>query len=186
MGISWGIGLLLIFGAVFLLRAKFQPAPVVLHYGQVPEFRLKDSGSQDFTRDRLKGRVWIVSFLFTRCQGQCPMMIGKMKKLAAQLPAVQMLSVTSDPDYDTPEIIQKYMKKQSGIPSWTFLTGPKSEILKLTQAFMMATPENPEIHSTRFVLIDPHGGIRGFFDSQDPEHMKVLNSSAQILLREVR
>lgn len=168
--------------AIFFVLAKLQPEPVILDYGSVPSFSLTDANSNEFNLSSMKGRPWIVSFLFTRCRGQCPMMIGKLQKISAEIPDIDLLSVTSDPDFDTPEVLKKYMSENKGISKWSFLTGDKAEIQKLTQAFLMSSPDNPEIHSTRFVLIDSSGKIRGFFDSLDPEHMAVLKKSAKQLM----
>jgi protein SCO1 len=155
--------------------ARTDPAPPV--FGPAPDFALIDQRGRDMTGSDLRGSVWIADFIFTRCAGQCPVMTGRMAELAGTLPAasgVQFVSFTVDPEYDTPERLAAYARG-AGVPPerWRLLTGPVATIERLARdGFKLGmsadgTAEEPITHSVRFVLIDPEGRIRGYYDAQD-------------------
>ena len=163
-------------------------------YGEIPKFELTDQFGKPFSSDQLKGKIWISDFIFTRCQGQCPLMSGKMAVLQKQLrdSNVQLVSFSVDPDYDSPQILSEYAERFHANKSWVFLTGEKSKIWELASGgFMLgvqaANPEDlaqgaePVMHSSRFVLVDQQGKIRGFFDSSDSDKMNELVKSVQTL-----
>jgi protein SCO1/2 len=128
-----------------------------------------------------RGQIFVVDLIFTRCLGPCPVVSATMSQLQAALPAsppVRLVSLTSDPAYDTPEVLKKYGERFGARPGvWAFLTGPKEmvrhlamEELKLSMSDKppaeRATPVDLVIHSTRLVLLDPQGRIRGYFDGE--------------------
>ncbi len=164
-------------------------------YGKAPHFQLIDQSSNVFSSDSLTGKVWIANFIFTRCQGMCPLMSGQMMNLQDDLKGtdVRFVSFSVDPDYDTPQVLSDYAKKYRADESrWVFLTGDKSKIWELVSGgFMLGVQDasdedlkqgaEPVMHSSRFVLVDREGNIRGFFDSTEPGKMKELLSEAQSL-----
>jgi len=157
-------------------------------YGKAPAFELTDQNGKVFVSDSLKGKAWIANFIFTRCQGMCPLMSGQMANLQDQLKdaEIQFVSFSVDPDYDTPEILSDYARKYHAEESrWIFLTGEKSKVWELISGGFMLGVEKaseedlkqgaePVMHSSRFVLVDKEGRIRGFFDSSEPAKMKEL------------
>ncbi len=167
-------------------------------YRQVPKFELTDQSGKTFSSDQLKGRVWIANFIFTRCQGMCPLMSGKIMNLQKQLknPEIQFVSFSVDPEYDSPKILSEYAKRfHAKENQWVFLTGEKSKIWELvSDGFMLgvdeASPEDlaagaePVMHSSRFVLVDKEGKIRGFFDSSESVKMNELVESVQKLSKQ--
>lgn len=164
-------------------------------YNEIGDFRLTErSGAAVGTRDLL-GKVWIADFIFTRCAGPCPLMSGSMKNLETALAGqgVKLVSFTVDPDHDTPERLTVYANRfGSGAESWLFLTGDKKTIHDLSrQHFLLGITEVPEeerqnaedaiMHSTRFVLVDPQGRIRGYYESTDPSALEKLVRDAKSL-----
>lgn len=162
-----------VFFAAYAIK-KAQDAAVLPDYGAAPQFELTDSSGQKFNSSSLMGDPWIMSFLFTRCPDQCPLMVTKMTTLSKRVPSLKFVSITADPDFDKPEVLAEYIKRGIGPKQWNFLTGEKEMLNKIALGFMTAAPDNPGLHSTRFILVDGSGRIRGFYDSQSKEQLGAL------------
>ncbi|HTB23349.1 MAG TPA: SCO family protein [bacterium] len=147
--------------------------------GQVPPFQLVEAGGKPFFSQSLSGKVWIASFVYTTCKSSCPMLTAQMHRLSKSLPAgpdFALLSFTVDPKKDTPEVLEKYARATGADdPRWHFLTGELPALKSLIMEgfkIAVATQEkasdarlDPDIiHSTRLVLVDRHGVIRGYYD----------------------
>jgi cytochrome oxidase Cu insertion factor (SCO1/SenC/PrrC family) len=180
--------------------------------GQVGDFALVERDGRTITGSDLMGRVWIADFIFTRCGSTCPTMTAEMSELAsnfAREPQIRFVSFTVDPEHDTPEVLASYAKAHGAGASWLFLTGPQGLIYRLARSsFHLGVEEavaattgssaagsepgsesepgaaEPFIHSTRFVLVDRLGRIRGYYDSTDPARVRQLRADALTLLRE--
>jgi cytochrome oxidase Cu insertion factor (SCO1/SenC/PrrC family) len=162
--------------AIRLENLRRPPPPV---YGSVPGFALTERSGRAVTAGDLEGKTWIADFIFTRCAGQCPLMTAKMSELHRSLKGVHFVSFTSDPDYDKPEVLSQYAQGY-GITGgrWLFLTGDKEAINKIAQGLHFSRIDEPLMHSLSFVLIDPQGRVRGYYDSTDPEALKKLRRAA--------
>ncbi len=143
--------------------------------GLVKEFKLIDQDGKSIEAKDLRGDVWLATFIFTHCAGTCPMIVQQMSALnkeIADLPRVKLISFSMDPARDTPEVLTKYAIAQDAVsPRWKFLTGSKDEMYRLTRdEFKLVvddkqgTPSEPIIHSSKIVLVDAEGFIRGRFD----------------------
>ena len=104
---------------------------------------------------------------------------------------VQLVSFSVDPEHDTPAVLRDYASRlnaQAG--RWHFLTGDKGVIYRLsTDGFKLAAAENGAtgpIHSTRLVLVDRDGVIRGYYDATDADAVTRLLADTNHLLREQR
>lgn len=154
---------------------------------EVPAFQLTDSNGQPFDSASLKGDVWVAEFMFTSCPGICPTMTAEMKKIFAAFPDApefKIVSVSVDPNIDTPEVLAKYAQSH-GTESdrWHRLTGDSAEILKLSsQGFKVGSMTNPLDHSSNFILVDRQGNIRGYYDSLEPDKMTALIEDIKKLL----
>ena len=149
-------------------------SPPLKELGQVPEFSLTDQDGRTVTRGDLAGKVWVASFIFTRCGGPCPQVTASMAKLQGQVADqtdVRLVTVTVDPEHDTPEILKRYAAGHQANPErWLFLTGPKEQVYSLiTTGFQFAVQPvavaagasgDKIIHSTKLVLVDRRGHIR--------------------------
>jgi protein SCO1 len=162
-------------------------------YGAVPAFQLVNQNSQPFGSAQLSGKIWIADFIFTSCPGPCPMISSRMSELQKPLSDtdVHLVSFTVDPAKDTPEVLRGYAEKlhaESG--RWDFLTGSKSRIYDLSRNGLKLGISDAEaetatpVHSTRMVLIDRHGQIRGYYDATSPDGVTKLLADTSHLLRE--
>lgn len=157
----------------------------------VPDFALLDQNGEPVTRNDLRGQIWIADFIFTRCKGPCPLMTGRMlemQKALAKTPDVKLVSVTVDPEHDTPEVLKAYAEANHADPDrWKFLTGDPGVIRKLvTEGFMQhLEEENGEpVHGTMFLVVDGNGMVRSARMLEDPELIPKILMDAGNLLRE--
>ena len=163
-------------------------------YGSVPEFQLTNQNGKNFGSMDLRGKVWIADFIYTTCPGPCPMISNRMAELQEPLKNtdVHLVSFSVDPDKDTPKVLQTYAEKLGAEEGrWDFLTGPKSTIYNLSRnGFKLAAidgseaPEHLPVHSTRMILVDRHGEIRGYYDAVEADAVTKIVADTTHLLRE--
>ncbi|MDX6771203.1 MAG: SCO family protein [Elusimicrobiota bacterium] len=161
----------------------------------LPEFAMTavgPDGESPFGLADLKGKVWIADFIFTRCAGPCPLMTARLAKLGERLPPeVSLLTVSVDPAGDTPGRLRAYARHHGAdARRWVFLRGGTEETYRLLYAgFRLpmstdpaAAPELRVTHSTRFVLVDRAGAVRGYYDALSDLENDALARDARRLL----
>lgn len=160
-------------------------------HSAVPDFALTERSNLEVTSKDLEGQVWIADFIFTRCTGICPAMSSNMAKLQSRLPKeVRLVSFSVDPDYDTPAVLSEYANRYGADSErWLFLTGSAEAMQQLSVGgFKLAldptggTEAEPITHSSRFVLVDRQGHIRGYYGTEDPQALDRLIDDVQKLL----
>ena len=142
---------------------------------QLPPFTLTErSGKQFSAPDAMRGNVWVADFFFASCPGVC-LELGKgmssLHEATHDMPGVRFLSISTDQN-DTPEVLRRYAAQHGAGERWSFLTGPKDEVFNLSiHGFKLAAADAPGvdvaekfIHSSKLVLIDKAGWIRGYYD----------------------
>jgi protein SCO1/2 len=173
---------------------KDEPLPVL---GTVPDFTLIERSGQPFGLNDLRGQIWVADFIFTNCAGTCPIMTTAMTDiqktaLAEKLDDVKLVSITVDPERDTPEVLQRFADGYGALKDrWYFLTGDGAAIQQLAnKGFLLSaatsggSAEEPIIHSNRFVLVDRQGHIRGYYDGTDEEGVAQLLKDLKRLYKE--
>ena len=197
---AWKVTLILIplvtAGVLFWLRQaqvqqlKNRPLPA---YETVPNFELVNQDGQPFGSAQLAGKIWIADFIFTSCRGPCPIISTRMSELQKPLEKsdVRLVSFTVDPEKDTPEVLRTYAGKLNARPGrWDFLTGPRAAIYSLSKdGFKLGVSDGSDetglpVHSTRVVLVDRRGTIRGYYDALAPDAVTKLLADTNHLLRE--
>ena len=162
-------------------------------YGSVPNFNLVNQDGHTFGSAQLNGKIWIADFIFTTCPGPCPMISTRMSELQKPLEKtdVHLVSVSVDPEKDTPEVLRDYAGKLRAQPErWDFLTGPRATIYSLSRdGFKLGVSDGSDetgtpVHSTRVVLVDRRGAIRGYYDALAPDAVTKLLADTNHLLRE--
>ena len=164
--------------------------------GTVEDFALTSDRGEVVRRDDLLGEVWVAGFIFTRCAGPCLRIVGQMALLDKELPktGVRLLCFSVDPDYDTPEVLTRYRETlKADSERWHFLTGEREPLYRLIResfhlsaepAIGKVAPGEEVTHSTRLVVVDRQGQIRGYYESDDPEQMQRLTDTVRSLLEE--
>lgn len=139
-------------------------------FNQVPDFQLVNQDGDTITNQDLAGKVYVVEFFFTTCPTICSPMNQNMEKVQAALKDYEdfaILSISIDPEHDTPEVMKAYGKKyNANFDKWQFATGPRDEVYALARQGFNAyvdEVENEAIrfeHSGNFALVDRNGYIR--------------------------
>src|SRR5262249_49187608 len=172
--------------------ATCSPALPVL--GTVPAFRLIDEHGGAFGPERLAGRVWLANFIFTRCPSICPEMTDRLVRIQKQLgDEVDLVSVSVDPAYDTPERMRAFAEHHHALsPRWHFLTSDGSSTEDtVSRRFKIALTRDSTdamsiTHGVHVVLVDRQGRLRGYYDSSDSEAMARLVNDARHLAGSTR
>jgi protein SCO1/2/putative membrane protein len=153
------------------------PAPDTLNrdLGEIGDFRLTDQNGKSVSRADLLGKVWVASFIFTRCPTECVAItknLGELQRRLGQQDDVILVSFTVDPANDTPEVLKHYAEEKGADPQrWLFLTGEQKALYRLiTESFHQGVqqehdgPEARVTHSARLVVVDHEGRFRGYID----------------------
>ncbi|MCY3824504.1 MAG: SCO family protein [Nitrospinae bacterium] len=116
----------------WLERSLFESLPV---YSQLPDFALVDASGRAFMRERLRGKVWVADFIYTRCEDTCPLQTSEMRRLQRAFSGSEdfrQISITTDPEHDKEELLAAYARKfGADRKRWFFLTGKEKDIKDL-------------------------------------------------------
>ena len=170
--------------------SKPEPLP---KYWSIPDFKLTERSGESFDSASLKGKVWVADFFFASCPGVCPMLSARMAEVHRQFAGedgVRFVSITTDPVADTPAALREYAMRFKADARWHFLTGDKPYIWNLCQTgFKLAVVESPKsvepiTHSSRLVLVDKTGTVRGTYEGVGEEGPKRIVEAIRSLLAE--
>jgi cytochrome oxidase Cu insertion factor (SCO1/SenC/PrrC family) len=131
----------------------------------------------------LKGRVWIASFFFASCPGFCAKMNQTVASLQQELAGqdVTFVSITVDPERDTPAALEKYAGEYKADPDrWLFLTGELHHAEAVGDAFRVTVVARD--HSDRLILVDRDLRVQGTYHSLEEADLKRLKRDLQKLL----
>ncbi len=152
----------------------------------LPEFSLTERSGNPVTLADLKGKIWVADFFYTTCPGPCPMLTSRLSALHKKLGArenVRLVSISTDPEKDTPDVLKLYAEKFGASDRWLFLTGDKAHIFDLAnKGFKLTVVEDPAAagsaepitHSTKLALVDRDGVVRGFYDGLGEQSLEEL------------
>ena len=172
------------------LRHEPPPPPVL---SVAPAFRMVDQDGRPYGSDELRGQVYIANFFFTRCAAICPKLMYQTRTLQdrlirEQVEGIHLVSISVDPDNDTPENLKSYAAN-IGVDAtrWTLLAGEKERLKQLLEGGFKVPLGEPETltgttldiaHSGKLVLVDKEGRIRGYYDV-DPTGLDEVFHRAQ-------
>ena len=189
LGLSIVIGTILVSLALVLANEARKPRQPPARVGQnlgnegfaLGSFRLTERSGKVVTEANLADDVWVAAFIFTRCPSSCPRITTVMKGLQPETLAagVKLVSISVDPEYDTPEVLRKYAEGYKADPAgWWFLTGdPKATYDLILNRFHLGVSRANDAdqqagaeavsHSDRLALVDRGNKVIGVFDSDD-------------------
>lgn len=172
------------------------PPPVL---APLPKFELLDQDGQPFTAETMRGKVYVAGLIFTSCPSTCPKISRAMLSLQQRYLRdnidVELVSFSVDPENDTPAVLKTYADHLEADQSrWRFVTGPREAMEQLVvggfaSAMDKTTGANGMIdiaHTTKLVLIDGDGNIRGYYSSDDELGLDEVFHRSQHVLREMR
>ena len=135
---------------------------------KVPDFQLDNFDGTLFTEKKLDNKITVASFIFTQCDGACPIMstnMGILQKRFLDSNELQFISITTDPNYDSKSVLKDFSDKYSGKDNWFFLRGDIADVITLMKdGFKLDADLLPVGHSTRLVLIDRNRNIRKYYE----------------------
>jgi cytochrome oxidase Cu insertion factor (SCO1/SenC/PrrC family) len=189
----WGVVVALLLGAA--CRAE-EPLPDLW---PAPQFALADQQGRPFGSANLAGRAAVVSFVYTNCPDTCPLLTATMAQVQEKLQAegllgerVQLVSLTVDPDRDTPAVLAEYAGRHRADPDdWRFLTGDREAVYGVLEGIKLNTRAAARVyagaaevpHSNRFVVVDPAGQVRAQLRGDEVAPEEVVRTVKRVLSR---
>jgi len=172
-----------------------RPAAPLNKMFELPKFTLTERSGQPFDSASLGGKVWVADFFFTSCPGTCLLLSKRMKEIHEAFGKddnVRFVSISTDAETDTPEVMTKYAASLGADSRWAFLTGQRGVVFDLSmKGFKLALADaegvdvkEKFIHSTKLVLVDRKGWIRGYYDGVSEgagEKERLLNDIQRLL-----
>ncbi|MFN7624167.1 MAG: SCO family protein, partial [Acidobacteriota bacterium] len=166
-----------------------EPEPGV----ELPDFTLVNQDGEKISLQQFRGQYLVLTFIYTRCPlpDYCPLMTRNFGEIGQSIlresRKTRLLSVTIDPDYDTPPVLKDYGKRYlpEGLSfrQWSYGTGSDEEIRKITGFFGLSywQENNQIIHGLRTVVISPQGRIVRIFRGNDwrPDEVVALLKASQ-------
>jgi protein SCO1/2 len=147
----------------------------------VPDFSLTDQTGKTVALSQMRGEPVAVTFLYTRCPvaTACPLTTAKFSKLDALLAEKHfghLLTVTVEPEHDTPKVLAEYAKHAGADPKrWSFLTGDPKAVSRVASDFgvLYYADHGQIVHGLAVAVIDPNGHLASIYygDSWQPEHL---------------
>lgn len=177
-------------------RKNFRQLPTL---AQVSNFHFVERDGQPRTLRDLSGEIWVANFFFSTCPGPCPALISQMGEVSRAVTRtkgrVKVVSITVDPETDTPARLREYAEKFGAGKNWWFLTGSLEETFRLArEGFKMPVEVNPPatasrdgkmLHSTKVALVDGQGRIRGYYNGTDADLLaRILPDIGDLLAEE--
>jgi protein SCO1/2 len=186
------LGALLAGAAALALWPRRAPPPAVL--GLLPPFALTSQEGRTVRLEDLRGQVFAASFVFTRCQTICPVIVGKVHRIQEATkdlgPAFRLVSFSVDPEHDTPPVLAAFAREHRADPRrWVFLTGEHAALQRTVVDGFKTVMErgadrSPEsiLHASHVVLVDGGGRIRGYYDAADDDCVERVSRDARALV----
>ncbi|HKQ62208.1 MAG TPA: SCO family protein [Candidatus Polarisedimenticolaceae bacterium] len=174
---------------------RYEPAPPPVLWA-LPAYALTDAQGRPFGSAELAGKVYVVDFFFTRCASICPRLTEAMARLQERyeregVEGVRLVSISVDPEGDTPERLADYARQHGVHPErWTLLTGAPDAVHALVAggfktALGDAAPLGDGLidiaHSGKLFLVDGAGRVRGLYDHDALGLDEVFHRSRHVL-----
>ena len=152
--------------------------------GAAPDFSLTSQDGKEVRLEDLRGKVVAVTFIYTSCPDVCPMLTDKLARVQDALGAdfghrIAFLSITVDPEHDTPEVLKEYAELlDADLAGWSFLTGTPAAVRAVAQRYGVAVAPAADggvDHTLLTTLVDRQGAMRvqylGYrFDEEEFRH----------------
>ena len=192
--IAFVIGALALTILPFLQQLTLRAPPPIASLG---DWELKDHRGQAIGSETLRGQVWVASVFFSRCPSICPPQQAAFSNILRHTDdlrhpdksPIRLVSFSVDPEYDTPEVLAAYAKKNGWDNQlWDFVSGSEADLkaLLVQRMFLevgekMPLPGDAELfdisHASRFVLVDQNGDVRGYWTTDELGRGNLINAA---------
>lgn len=144
----------------------------VLADSQAADFALRDQDGKLVRLSAQRGRLVLLTFLYTHCRDVCPLIAENLNDVLRQLGPrrddVRVIAVSVDPARDTRPAIRAYVRLHRLLPQFRYVTGPRAKLQRVWQNYnVLSMPRNEEVvdHSALTLLIDQRGRPRTYYAS---------------------
>lgn len=166
-------------------------------YHTITPFKLTNQNNKPISEKDVKGKIYVADFFFTRCGSICPKMSSQLTRVQDAFKdnkGVNILSFSIDPEHDSVEVLKNYANQYKAIDGqWYFLTGNKEDIYQLgVKGFKVTVGDLGKkitadyLHSSRLILVDREGRIRGYYDGVSRDDVDKLILEIKVLLQEYK
>ena len=150
-------------------------------------FTLTERSGQQMDSAALLGQPYVASFFFTRCPGSCKQQNDQMRLLQEKIRdrPVRLVSISVDPEADTPEVLSKYAEQYGAIPGkWLFFTGEMESIARIASEVFFLGEVGLRGHPDRFCLVNAQGQVVGKYNWHEPKELELLDQHLNEILDE--
>ena len=167
---------------------------------EIPDFGLLNQDGKRIHLSQYRGKALALTFIYTRCpdSNQCPLMSANFATIDQTLQKepdiykkTHLLSVSFDPDYDTPKVLRSYGAGQTNRLSnetfehWEFATGSQDEVKKITEYFGLnyfkdESGQAKIIHSLRTAVIGPDGKLYKYYRRNEWKPEEIINDLKEL------
>ena len=156
----------------------------------ISDFTLTDQNSKPFEFKNLSGKVAVVSFSYTSCTDVCPLITAAARQVQSGLSAserhrVQLLTITTDPEIDSPKVLTAYAKRYGAeFANWSFLTGRKSDLQRIWKNFGVGVKRRGRglvDHTPLTAIVDQNKQMRYVYIGPSPDPKEVLSDVRSLL-----
>ena len=167
--------------------AKSEALPTI---GPAPAFTLTAQDERRVSLADLRGKVVVLTFIYTTCADTCPLLTAKMATLQSRLgadfgPRVFFVSITVDPERDTPAVLKGYgVAHGARFDGWAFMTGTPAEIREVAKRygiFHKKTARGDVDHTFLTSVIDARGRLRVQYLGVRFDPTELLNDVRSVL-----
>jgi protein SCO1/2 len=146
--------------------------PTLKHPSVPPQFALRDQDGRLVRLAGERGKVTLITFLYTHCPDLCPLTAQNLNDVLRSLgPArqdVRVLAISVDAKGDTPKAVKAFVRNHRLLPQFRYLTGPRSRLEQIWAAYQVTpvVPKGPDPDHTLYTLVvDRSGKARVLFDA---------------------
>ena len=162
---------------------------------QLPQVKLTDFNDGEFIFSDLKGKIIVLSYIYTNCPDICHLTSSKLNKFKQSLNAeskdeIYFVSISFDPERDSPEVLREHARMMNlNLENWVFITGSEENIKKVLAAGGIDPwVENDPVsknytfsHRDRISLVDQEGRIRMHYKGTNFDEAKLSNDIKTLL-----
>ncbi|WP_158825213.1 SCO family protein [Mucilaginibacter lacusdianchii] len=161
-------------------------------YHKLDDFKLVNQEGKPITLKDFEYKIFIVNFFYSHCPSVCDVMNKNMQRLAdayGKNRMVKFVSITVDPERDTPETLKAYAQQYKARPNkWMFLSGDTTSIYSIARKGFLVNAvkvsDNDFVYDNRLILIDQEKRIRGYYDGTKEADITRLNDEIKVQIAE--
>ncbi len=191
---------------VVIAQAKPDYRPTVIYHvpepgDQVPDFALRNQDGRAIHLDQFRGKTLLITFIYTRCPlpNFCPLVTHNFAVIDRQLAAdpslykkTHLLSVSFDPDHDTPARLRAYgatyigSDAKSAFAHWDFAVPTKRELTEMAKYFDVGVTNGANdtiTHTLSTTLIGPHGKVAQYYPGNEWTPDQVLSDVKRVAMQ---